>query len=146
MVSGVLRLICFSFAFGITITGCRYVSDARQSSQEAAFTTNDVAYEPGEEVVLTLRNVYDQSIGYNLCTSGLQHNVNDTWEPVEEDRACTLQLNTLDPGEVDTFPLALPESLANGAYRYSTGVQGLDDTNEPPGPDQVLTTNPFQVE
>ena len=110
--SGVLRFTGFAIAVGAMWAGCGYVDGSRTPSDAEPFTTDERTYSPGDEVLLTLRNVYGQPIGYNLCSSQLQRSVNDAWEPVQEDRICTLQLETLEPGEVDTFSVSLPDTLA----------------------------------
>jgi len=145
MISGAFRFTGFALVLGVLWAGCSTTDGSRAVADGEAFMTNDLSYAPGEAVLLTLRNLYDQPIGYNLCTSELQRSVNDTWERVAEDRMCTMQLNVLDPGKVDTFSVTLPESLAAGTYRYSTGVQGLEHANEPPGQALTLSTSPFQV-
>lgn len=144
MRSGTFRFTGVVLAAGLLWAGCSNVDGSRQSS-DVAFTTDDDTYSAGDEVVLTLRNLYDQPIGYNLCSSGLQRDVNGEWEPVVEDRICTMQLDILEPGEVDSYAVELPDTLADGSYRYNTSIQGMRDTNEPPG-QQALATPPFQVE
>src|SRR5690606_32748356 len=54
---------------------------------------------PGGTATLTLRNGSEETVGYNLCASSLFRQAGaDAWEPVPEDRFCTMELRTLPPG------------------------------------------------
>lgn len=126
--------------------GCNLIRQTLPPSADVALTTNAVAYAPGGEVQLTLRNIYSQRIGYNLCSSQLERTVNGSWERVDEDRVCTMELRLLGPGEEATYTIKLPGTLADGTYRYVTNVDSMDDTTKPPGDDGHLTSNPFEVQ
>jgi hypothetical protein len=79
-----------------------------------------------DSVTLTLSNGSPASIGYNLCTSGLERQGGGGWQAVPEDRVCTMELRTLEPGGLASFTLRLPPDLASGDYRYHTSVEMLD--------------------
>lgn len=96
---------------------------------------------PGSSATLTLRNDSEDLLGYDLCTSGLfRRTGEDAWEPVPEDRFCTMELRTLPPGEQATFPIELPTGLVTGTYRYQTTVELMDR-----GTREAVATAPFTV-
>ncbi len=91
---------------------------------------------PGATVTLTLTNGLRQRIGYNLCTSGLIRN----GAPVETGRICTMELRTLRPGASTTYGWELPDNLAPGNYRFTTGVERMRSGNR-----LVVRSNAFRV-
>jgi hypothetical protein len=91
----------------------------------------------GERVMLTLRNGSAVTVGYNLCSSGLQRG--PAWEPVETGEICTMEIRQLQPGDSATFEKTLPPDLAAGEYRYTTNVY-------PGAVTTAVTSNPFRVE
>lgn len=76
----------------------------------------------GSAMTLTLRNGSSQTIGYNLCTSGL---LTSAGTPVPSDRVCTMELRTLKPAASATYAWELPTDLAAGRYRFTTGIDGM---------------------
>jgi hypothetical protein len=72
---------------------------------------------------LTLQNGASDPVGYNLCSSGLQHRSGSSWQPVNTGEICTMELRTLNPGATATFEKTLPGGLAAGDYRYVTNVE-----------------------
>lgn len=97
------------------------------------------AAQPGS-IALTLHNGADGPITYNLCASSLQRSSGTTWETVPEQRACTLELRTLDPGADATQSIALPAGTSSGEFRYSTSV-GLTSPEE----SVTVASNSFMV-
>lgn len=80
----------------------------------------------GETITLTLRNDSSADVGYNLCSSTLEQRVGDAWQPVATDRVCTMELRTLPPGQVTTYPMEIPAQAAAGEYRYVTAVELME--------------------
>ena len=91
----------------------------------------------GSTVTLTLGNESRQAIGYNLCTSALQ---TASGSAVRTDRVCTMELRTLQPGRSASYSYELPGSLADGRYRFSTGLERMPD-----GGRLTVTSNSFEV-
>jgi hypothetical protein len=87
------------------------------ATDELRLTVSPDPASAGQMVTLTLHNGTAEEIGYNLCTSGLQREVDGSWQQVPEDRICTMELRLLPPGEEAIFPLELPATPA-GTYRY----------------------------
>lgn len=92
---------------------------------------------PGATVTLTLTNGSRQLIGYNLCTSALE---TAAGRPVPNDRVCTMELRTLDPGRSATYAYELPASIASGNYRFSASAERMGA-----GTRTVARSNSFQV-
>ena len=76
----------------------------------------------GETVTLVLRNGSPTPVGYNLCSSGLEHNQAGAWHPIPSNRMCTMELRTLAPGEETRYPLEMPGGLEAGEYRFLTNL------------------------
>jgi hypothetical protein len=74
-------------------------------------------------VELTLHNGSEQSVGYNLCSSGLQRWSGSEWQAVQTGEVCTMELRTLAPGGSAIFEKQLPPDLSSGDYRYVTSVE-----------------------
>jgi hypothetical protein len=79
----------------------------------------------GGAVTLVLHNDVADGVGYNLCTSRLEREGAVGWDPVPEDRVCTLELRLLAPGAEDRFEVRLPPDLSPGTYRYSTSIERM---------------------
>ena len=77
----------------------------------------------GSTMTLTLRNGSLRTIGYNLCTSGLQTSAGAA---VRSDRVCTMELRTLGPAARATDSWELPDDLAAGHYRFTTTIEWMD--------------------
>ena len=77
----------------------------------------------GSTMTLTLHNGSSRTIGYNLCTSGLQTSAG---APVRSDRVCTMELRMLGPAARASDPWELPDDLAAGRYRFTTTIEWMD--------------------
>lgn len=73
-------------------------------------------------MILTLDNGSSESISYNLYSSQIERRDGASWTRVEENRACTMELRILEPGNTDQFTVPLPPGAQPGEYRYTTGV------------------------
>jgi hypothetical protein len=80
----------------------------------------------GDSVTLVLANGTTEAVGYNLCTSGLERQVDDVWQPVASDRACTMELRTLGPGEETRYPIEIADGVVAGVYRFVTRIEVAD--------------------
>lgn len=95
---------------------------------------------PGDSLTLILRNDSPAEIGYNLCSSGLEQNVDGGWRTVPSERVCTMELRMLAPGEVARYPLQLELGLAPGDYRYVTQAGSMEGGDRGP-----VRSAPFRV-
>ena len=111
------------------------------ASSDVTLTVEPQTVATGGSVTLSLRNDSENEVGYNLCSSGLEQNVDGTWTAVPSDRVCTMELRLLHPGEEATYPLELPISVQPGEYRFVTNVDmaAVEDF----GP---VRSDPFRVE
>lgn len=91
-------------------------------SRDGAVTLDAERVSP-EMVRLTLRNGTASPVGYNLCSSVLEHETGTTWSQVRTGEVCTMELRTLAPGDSATFDKRLPADLPAGDYRYLTSVE-----------------------
>ena len=106
------------------------------------FSTDRGRYAPGEEVQLHLENRTDQTIGYNLCFSGLQRQAGQGWEPVHDpETVCTAIQHGLEPGERASYARTLKTDLPGGTYRFITEIE-----HRGTGRQELLATEAFTVE
>ncbi|HET6567813.1 MAG TPA: hypothetical protein VFG50_07605, partial [Rhodothermales bacterium] len=103
MIRSIAQAAVLLAVVAVVVAGCSLIRRTLPPSTDVALTTDAVAYPSGGEVQLQLRNVFNQRIGYNLCFSQLERNVNGTWERVDEDRNCTAELRLLAPGDTATY-------------------------------------------
>jgi hypothetical protein len=118
--------------------------DGMEDDAMAAVVTLQVAplpASPGDSIALTLDNGAAEAVGYNLCTSTLERQTDDGWQPVPADRVCTMELRMLEPGQRADFPLQLQPELTAGAYRFSTRIEWMAS-----GISDVVYTDEFHVE
>jgi hypothetical protein len=92
----------------------------------------------GQPVTLILNNQTPWPLGYNLCTSLLERESGGSWEPVPEDRICTMELRLLAPEAESREQIELPSALDPGSYRFSTNVEDR-------GSIEQVSSPPFQV-
>jgi hypothetical protein len=89
----------------------------------------------GQTVTLSLSNQTAWPVGYNLCTSLLERESGGSWEPVREDRICTMELRMLAPGGEARDQIELAPTLEPGMYRFSTNFEdrgAIDQVSSPP--------------
>lgn len=85
--------------------------------QEETFAMTD------STATLVLENGTDGVVGYNLCHSTLQREIDGRWVDVRDYGPCTDELRTLAPGERAELPLPLPDGLVTAGYRYETRIE-----------------------
>jgi hypothetical protein len=94
----------------------------------------------GDSVTLVLANGTAGAVGYNLCTSGLERQVDDVWQPAASDRVCTMELRTLGPGEETRYPIEIADGVVAGVYRLVTSIEKTDR-----GGLSSIGSGPFQI-
>ena len=91
----------------------------------------------GAMMTLTLRNGSRDQVGYNLCTSAIE---TAAGRPVPTGRICTMELRTLNPGRSVNYSYELPETIADGNYRFLTQVERM-----PSGRRDGIRSNGFEI-
>jgi hypothetical protein len=117
----------------LVLLGCAPAADSDQTAMptaDVALSVQPPTATPGDSLTLTLTLSNESSgpVGYNLCSSRLERSAGNDWEPIRENRMCTLELRTLPPGEQTTYSVQLPPDIEPGEYRFATNVQMLDGT------------------
>jgi hypothetical protein len=123
------------------LCGCGPTVQTDMTNSDVVLLVAPVPATAGDSVTLTLENGLAQPIGYNLCTSGLERQDGEDWQPVPSDRVCTMELRLLEPGERASFTLQLQPELTGGVYRFRTNVERMEA-----GESDVAQTGPFRVE
>jgi predicted carbohydrate-binding protein with CBM5 and CBM33 domain len=127
-----MAMLLLSLALVLTgVAGC--AASSAESNDQVTLT----AARTGQRVLLTLRNGSATPVSYNLCSSTLQRGL--SWEAVETDEVCTMELRTLEPGGTATFEKTLPSELRSGEYRYVTNA-GAENKS------MMVESNPFRVD
>ena len=97
-------------------------------SMQGGGSVNNVSLEAAptaarDSIVLTLTNGSGQQVGYNLCPTAVEQRVDTGWQTVPNDRVCTMELRTLEPGANATYTTTLPAGTTAGDYRFAAGVE-----------------------
>lgn len=118
----------------LALAGC---GSSTAADQRVAVTTDQREYRTGNLVTVTVTNVSDEPVGYNLCVHRIERRTGDGWRVASAfpppGSACVDILLTLQPGASTAIQVQLPQDLAAGVYRVRF---------ESP----VLATPPFRVE
>jgi hypothetical protein len=77
----------------------------------------------GGTVTMLLHNRSAETVGYNLCSSALEHHNRTEWVPVPTSDVCTRELRMLPPGAEARYQRQLPDALPAGEYRYLTTIE-----------------------
>jgi hypothetical protein len=105
-----------------------------------------VHVDPGEKVVVVLKNGYFRKLYGNLCFVRLERRCGARWIPAsnnELNRVCTLQLDIYPRGLRAEIRFRLDPETPPGTYRAVTNFEGLGDVgsepftvgpSRPPGP------------
>lgn len=117
-------------SLALLVAGCGTVGvEWRAATEpEPVVTTGRGQYRPGEVASLNLNNPLDERIGYNACTWTLERQRDEGWEPApyEDERACTMELRTLEPGDTANPGFRFDERLPDGRYRFRAILHLLD--------------------
>lgn len=79
-------------------------------------------YVRGDTARLVLRNVTEETLGYNLCSSWWELRVGSEWRVIEPLRLCTRELRILEPGQTATWDEPITADWRAGEYRFGTTV------------------------
>lgn len=111
-------------------------SPTEQTVPYVTITPDQSVYTAGSVATITVRNVTDGTVGYNLCEQLLERRMPGTWTVVEHspsgDAACTDNLLSLPADEAVTVQVQLPAELPEGTYRVEfPGIAGSLDGTSP---------------
>lgn len=110
--------------------------------------TGAADYAAGDSVQLTLRNIGPVSLGYMPCPLLLDRREGIRW--IEHGApllsVCDLIVLGLEPGEVRSQPVRLPDALPTGTYRFRfESLAPADRFFEAKLPLEFRVSNPFVV-
>lgn len=110
---------------GLTLLlgACTASGSAGNGAVDVDFDVEPDEVAPGDSITLQLENDSPGTLTYNLCASTLQVESAGDWTAVPADRMCTRELRVLGPDQETEFRLQLPSDLADGRYRFTTGIQ-----------------------
>lgn len=86
-------------------------------SADLELKVNERSYAAADTVRLQLVNRSTGEVGYNLCTTRLEHRRGGAWTVMPDDRVCTMELRLLAPADSAASERPLDRSLAAGEYR-----------------------------
>jgi hypothetical protein len=111
-------------------------------------TTDKTAYTAGNDAIVTLRNLGDLPVTYNLCDYHLQHSTSVGWiTQIHGGLPCMAVITVLQPGDSASAPVPLPETLPSGTYRVYYPI--IEESPQAPSSANAQTrksTNAFQVQ
>lgn len=87
-----------------------------------ALVVDDRGLRAGDTLRVLLINGTAAEVGYNLCPARLERRSGDSWQPVPDQRMCTMELRLLSPSDTALHARLLDSTLAAGEYRVVTTV------------------------
>ena len=112
----------------LLLSACTAGNSSENGSVDIDFDVEPDEVAAGDSIRLELENDTRGTVSYNLCASVLEMESGGEWREMPADRVCTRELRILGPDEEARFRLQLPADLAEGRYRFTTGVQ-LEEGN-----------------
>ncbi len=114
------------------------VSGCGGGLERVAFSTDQLSYQPGGRVGLTLVNTSATNLGINLCLSRVVSQDGKTPGPADGE-SCALEPQPLEPGARVDGRKTLSTSIAPGTWRYETTIRLANGAGE------TVLTAPFTV-
>ena len=114
----------------LSMNACGVISQiGRGSSGDYSISTNRNVYNRGSTGEVTIRNVSDNTLEYNLCQRRLERQVGRDWVTSYEwptaGGGCTTELRRLNRGEAVNTLFDIPTGVPSGTYRVVfTGLRG----------------------
>ncbi|HYH81888.1 MAG TPA: hypothetical protein VEX86_18920 [Longimicrobium sp.] len=121
---------------------------ATSSSLRLDITPERTQYIPGNEVVLTVRNLGDEAVAYSFCARALQRRTGLSWVTENfESVPCPAAIFLLQPGESVSGAIPLPNGIPGGIYRvYLPGIgEPADDAVLDEQSEAEKTSKSFEV-
>jgi hypothetical protein len=137
-----IRAAVIAFAGALILSGCGGFLRHGGTSNDYQLTTNRTSYARGNTGEVTVRNVSDRNVEYNLCQRRLERQANKYWVVAFEwpvaGGACTTIARTLKKSESVTTLFDIPTGVPAGSYRLVfTGL--LDADGKIVSPDEAAT-------
>lgn len=135
-----LRTVAVLFTCALS-GACTPLVATGPAATEVEFVVSSSTFVAGDTVSARLVNRSDAAVGFNLCSTVLEHLTPEGWVRSEEQLIiCTMELRSLPPGEAAPYRRPVSASLPEGQYRLRTSVEA------PLGGEWVtLTTEPFML-
>jgi len=110
-------------------------------------TPNETAYVSGGTATLTVRNLGDQVLFYNLCPVIIERREGRGWVSLnyESLKLCNAALFQLQPGESVSEQVALPTVSGSDTYRVVFPYISTSSTNRDEIPRERKASAPFTV-
>jgi hypothetical protein len=114
--------LVFVALLGMTeLSGCFGFMGGSGTSRDYQITTNTTSYKRGSTGEVTIKNVTDKPLEYNLCQRRLERQENKYWIVAFEwptaGGACTTEARRLAKGESVNTLFELPTGVPTGRYR-----------------------------
>ncbi len=106
--------------------------------ERVAFATDQLSYQPGGRVGLTLVNTSATHLGINLCLSRVVTVEGKAVGP-RDGESCVLEPRSLEPGARVDARKTLPPLIGAGIFRYETTIRLANGAGE------TVLTAPFTV-
>jgi len=102
----------------LTLAGCGLLENA--DTPEIRLEADRLAYQPGQEVVLSLINLSERTftVSGDLCDAVLLQQQQTTWQPLSGEGVCPDVGVVLKQGGAIVSRKRLAETLSAGRYRY----------------------------
>ena len=113
-------------------------STSTSHATDLELNVNARSYAASDTVRLQLVNRSSAEVGYNLCTSRLEHRANDAWTVMPDHRACTMELRMLAPGDSAASERVFDPAVTAGEYRLVSVVDAGGQVRE-------VASQPFTV-
>jgi hypothetical protein len=115
----------------MSLGGCFGFLGGGGSSPDYQITANSNTYQRGNTGEVTLKNVSDETLEYNLCQRRLERQENKYWIVAFQwptaGGACTTELRRLSKGESVNTLFEIPTGVPTGRYRVVfTALRGAD--------------------
>ncbi|HEX8830696.1 MAG TPA: hypothetical protein VF705_05985 [Longimicrobium sp.] len=149
MVRSIVRIALTAAA--VTLAACGGVKEIATlpGSTTLEITPDRSSYATGTNVGLTVRNVGEQTVEYNLCRREFQRESGAGWTTVYvEIPPCpqTFAALRLAPGETITGTVTLPADLQSGRYRiYFPGFSLAEPSTSSVDMQTQKSSRPFDV-
>jgi hypothetical protein len=134
-------------ALAVSLQGCGGLIGRGGTSRDYRITTNQTIYSRGNTGEVTIRNVSDETLEYNLCPRRLERQANKYWIVAFEwptaGSSCTAEGRRLGKGEAINALFDIPTGVPTGTYRVV--FTGLVDQKARPLSGDDAATPKFEV-
>jgi hypothetical protein len=131
MWSGRRSLAFVTLLGAVSLSGCFGFLGGGGTSPDYRITANRNTYQRGNTGEVTVKNVSDKTVEYNLCQRRLERQENKYWIVAYQwptsGGACTTEIRRLGKGESVNTLFDIPTGVPTGRYRVIfTGLRDAD--------------------